>query len=434
MDTTVIKKTSSTLNLPPQHILQLISCYLDNESFFAFKNSCMYIHKSLESLVVWGYQLKYFLPKYYMGGIQSRFAKRNPQLTDKEKLQELYLTLSTIRRSLIDMIHAKDPTLDRSMLGEFLMANFNDSTLKSELDTKIESSYQTFPYDAYILYRLLDGEESASVLLSNPAGLFGGYMYQSKIFEFQFTKFHKSRWPFMTDIGVHPFCFVPSSNDWPIFISIDTANVLGEGEGILGALIRHRLKPDSGETVLLILVWKRSVFEFMQSLGGLPCDDKTKIYSHIDTLYKPMSDSTTNGIRIRMSAIFSPFDVDAGVEQYAYVYQVRVSANGIKGSWKLKSAYLLSTDDEGEHTVPECKAVSSQPVIKEGCPDFVFESSCLISEPLGSLSGSILFTNIENNEDFKVQIPKIVLNISKGSAIVEHIPGAWTNHRIHDNY
>ena len=59
-----------------------------------------------------------------------------------------------------------------------------------------------------------------------------------------------------------------------------------------------------------------------------------------------------------------------------FVYQLRVSANGVKGRWKLTTRHWIISDGDNDENVKGPGVIGEYPEIYEGCEDFVYESCC----------------------------------------------------------
>jgi len=64
-------------------------------------------------------------------------------------------------------------------------------------------------------------------------------------------------------------------------------------------------------------------------------DENVDYLDLMDTLVSPSSDTTTNGIRIRVKAKIIPWDPRSGPSEALFCYQLRISNNGVANKVKL---------------------------------------------------------------------------------------------------
>ena len=417
-----------SLNNLTKPLLEIISDFLDFCSFLSLKHATSYINKSLNAPRTWNQQLTNQLPPF-LKVIIDEYLGADINIDGKPKFEKLFAMIVKIRECLEEIISKKNPSLKRSTITQFLMKSFSDSTNKQHLDHQVALYHEQFPPEAYYLYRFLNGESKLDPL-TDGAGLFGGFSYYSKLYELRFISFSKPLIPYLQEMGIQPFLIVPVRDDYHHFIQIDTRNIIGLGKGALTSLIRKRVKP-TGEVCMLLYIWKRGILSFLESIRNFSYDSRIDLFSHLDTLHRPLSDVTTKGIRIRANAYFSPWDLDFGMEKFVYAYQIRISDNGVKGRWKLVSTYWKITEGESQRVVEGKGVVGFFPEIQPGCEDFVYESCCPISEFTGTMSGHITFRNLATQEEINAIVGELKFNIPEGAALVEHDPLSFKFDLVH---
>lgn len=427
-------KASPNLNNLPGPVLVLVGEFLTLESFINFKKSSKYMNKSLDTVVSWEKQFKYFLPPLIKDTI-NEYLGADPMTPEKTKFQQTFNIIKSVRNCLTELIVKKNPLLDRSDVIEFLKDEFYDIKKREALESKISLYHQAFPPDLYFLYRFLNGEDNLDPLTDGTL-LFGGLSYSSFVFEFRFIEYQKPLWPFLEERGIQPFVVIPASYislyGYDHYIQIDTRNIVGLGKGALTSLIRRVVKPDSGEYRFLIYVWRSGVLKFLEDIAKCSYEPRNDLLCHLDTINSPMIDVTKLGIRIRISAVFSPFDFSSGMEKFVYAYQTRVSANGAKGRWVLAERIWKTMDGDTEGVFKEDVLLGIHE-IREGAGDFVYEASHALSSFYGSMTGQFTFINVETKEAISIELPTLQLNIPKGSALVEQNPLDFTFELVHQN-
>jgi ApaG protein len=100
-----------------------------------------------------------------------------------------------------------------------------------------------------------------------------------------------------------------------------------------------------------------------------------------------VSEAVTRGIRVRVEAQFSPQRSQPSLQQWFFLYTVRI-ANESDVTVQLLSRHWVITDGAGQ--VEEVRGpgvVGQQPVLEHG-EAFEYTSGCPLSTPFGSMQGT----------------------------------------------
>jgi ApaG protein len=99
------------------------------------------------------------------------------------------------------------------------------------------------------------------------------------------------------------------------------------------------------------------------------------------------STALTEGIRVRVSAVYVPEQSSVAQRRYVFAYTITVSNEGGRAA-QLRSRHWVITDGNGK--VEEVRGpgvVGKQPVISPG-ESFEYTSGCVLSTPRGEMRGT----------------------------------------------
>lgn len=119
------------------------------------------------------------------------------------------------------------------------------------------------------------------------------------------------------------------------------------------------------------------------------------------------SDTTTQGIRIHVSAQLIPDQSDPDEKRYAFAYRVRISNEG-KDWAKLRSRRWVITDGDGEVKVVEGPGVvGDQPELGPG-DSYEYMSGSLLPTAWGTMEGHYVMQR-QDGTQFEAQIGRFFL-------------------------
>lgn len=120
-----------------------------------------------------------------------------------------------------------------------------------------------------------------------------------------------------------------------------------------------------------------------------------------------MSDTVTNGIRVKVESMYVPERSAPRESQYFFAYHVRISNEGPEAA-QLVSRHWIITNADGE--VQEVKGpgvVGEQPLLGPG-DEFEYTSFCPLSTAVGTMHGSYTMVGAGGNT-FEARIAPFTL-------------------------
>jgi ApaG protein len=117
---------------------------------------------------------------------------------------------------------------------------------------------------------------------------------------------------------------------------------------------------------------------------------------------------TSNGITITVEPKFDGDIKDIVSVKYVFSYTITLY-NALSYSVQLLSRKWEIFDSIGtRHTVEGEGVVGVQPIIKPG-ETFTYSSWCPLESNMGNMKGHYTMVNLENQEEFKIDIPRFDL-------------------------
>jgi ApaG protein len=119
------------------------------------------------------------------------------------------------------------------------------------------------------------------------------------------------------------------------------------------------------------------------------------------------SAATTRGVRVEVTARYSPEYSDQSRRKWFFLYTIRITNQGER-TVQLLNRHWIITDANGE--VEEVKGpgvVGQQPVLKQG-ESFEYTSGCPLQTPFGSMQGSYEML-VEGGDAFKAEVAGFAL-------------------------
>jgi ApaG protein len=120
-----------------------------------------------------------------------------------------------------------------------------------------------------------------------------------------------------------------------------------------------------------------------------------------------VSDTTTDGIRVRVTAMFQADESSPRHNRFVFSYRIRISNEGVETA-RLISRHWIITDANG--TVEEVKGpgvVGNQPVLEPG-QSFEYTSYCPLPTSVGTMHGTYTMVR-PGGESFEARIAPFTL-------------------------
>ncbi len=122
-----------------------------------------------------------------------------------------------------------------------------------------------------------------------------------------------------------------------------------------------------------------------------------------------MSDTTTQGIRIRVRSEFLPNKSSPRDNTYVFQYHVRIENTGVKTAQLISREWII-TDAEGEvQRITGPGVVGEQPVLPPGGA-FEYTSFCPLKTKVGAMQGSYQMITADG-EQFDAMIAPFTLAV-----------------------
>jgi ApaG protein len=101
----------------------------------------------------------------------------------------------------------------------------------------------------------------------------------------------------------------------------------------------------------------------------------------------PVGETTTRGIRVRVTTSYLPERSAPAEQQYLFTYRVRISNVGTETAQLISREWVITDSDGNEQRVLGPGVVGEQPVLAPG-DTFEYSSFCPLKTPVGSMHGS----------------------------------------------
>ncbi len=124
-----------------------------------------------------------------------------------------------------------------------------------------------------------------------------------------------------------------------------------------------------------------------------------------------MIQQVTQGIKVSIETNFEGTFYKNYKVQYSFSYTITIENQG-KDTVQLTARHWEIKDALNNIEIIDGKGViGKKPILKPGT-SHSYTSGCLLTSPLGSMSGYYLFINYTNTTNFKVKIPSFKLSAS----------------------
>lgn len=121
----------------------------------------------------------------------------------------------------------------------------------------------------------------------------------------------------------------------------------------------------------------------------------------------PLSDTVTQGIRIKVRSQYLPEQSDPQSQYYFFQYHIEIINEGVETVQLINRNWII-TDGEGKvEEVHGAGVVGQQPVLEPG-ESFEYSSFCPLKTPMGSMKGSYEM-QLESGEMFLAEIGEFPL-------------------------
>ena len=122
-----------------------------------------------------------------------------------------------------------------------------------------------------------------------------------------------------------------------------------------------------------------------------------------------MSDTTTRGIRIQVTATYLSDRSSPRDSQYLFAYQVRISNVGTDAAQLVSREWIITSAEGDVERVKGPGVVGEQPVLQPG-GSFEYTSYCPLKTAVGSMQGSYQMVTADG-ERFDAEIAPFTLAV-----------------------
>lgn len=123
----------------------------------------------------------------------------------------------------------------------------------------------------------------------------------------------------------------------------------------------------------------------------------------------PVSDTTTNGIRVQVASEFLPQRSSPRDDQYVFAYHITVSNVGQDVAQLISRHWIITNSDGESEEIQGPGVVGKQPVLAPG-EQFEYTSFCPLKTNVGSMHGSYTMVT-PGGQVFQAQIAPFTLAV-----------------------
>ncbi len=140
------------------------------------------------------------------------------------------------------------------------------------------------------------------------------------------------------------------------------------------------------------------------------CFFTKKYYKFVQKLIFAMVQQITKGIKISVKTKFEGVRYTEYCMQYAFSYEISIENQSkdavqlISRSWRILDSLKNAEIIEGEGVIGKKPILSPK-------QKYIYSSFCLLSSPMGAMSGFFKMINFTSTKEFKVYIPTFQLMI-----------------------
>ncbi len=118
--------------------------------------------------------------------------------------------------------------------------------------------------------------------------------------------------------------------------------------------------------------------------------------------------SVTDDISVSVIATYEPSHSNIERSQFAFSYEITIMNLSSFRVQLLSREWFIRDLLDGEHHVAGDGVIGLQPIIEPG-ESFMYSSWTPLSSTIGSMDGNYLFINLDNQKEFKVEVPRFEL-------------------------
>ena len=122
-----------------------------------------------------------------------------------------------------------------------------------------------------------------------------------------------------------------------------------------------------------------------------------------------MSDTTTNGIRVQVKAMFLPDQSSPRENHYHFAYHITISNVGPETAQLISRRWVITDADGDVQEVHGPGVVGEQPILEPGA-SFEYTSSCPLKTNVGTMHGTYQMVRA-HGEAFDVRIAPFTLAV-----------------------
>jgi uncharacterized protein affecting Mg2+/Co2+ transport len=330
--------------------------------------------------------------------------------------QRLLHQIALIKQTTLNIL-GKFP-FNQAEMSDRLHNNYTNKEREKGLQTLIQAYFKKIPFEIYTFYKFLNGQMQIEEFEDLDCGFFGGYEFYHQRYDFRLYPFFKPDCEFLANLG---FLTLAVSEENNIRYMVDMFDNLQCGKGAVFSFVGRIQLPDN-KALYRIFVLNSNFMDFLTNFQKYTYDTEKNLLDNIDTLTEPASDVTTAGIRVRATAHYCPWEL---VDKQLFIYQIRLSDNGVKGRYQLTNRYWKITAEGSEpQEVAGPGVIGLFPEISPGCQDFTYESCSHIERFAGKMEGKFYFKNLDDPEssELAVQVGPFKYDFPKNCAILNFAP------------
>ena len=389
-----------------------IASFLNLKDLLSFSQVSKQFHSVFDLEILWSNLLIYsnFLS-------DTIFEKKPNNVSSHTYFKQIYSLYKEIKKNLFEISH-------KLSYEQYFFKNQNNFLIPNEkalgfLKQTIKNSYGAIPISYYLLYYIMNGQESLKCLENyrqSPKAFFGGFSYYYEYYEYFFLPLEFSVGPTLKNFKFHAL----AKESRNFYLLIDFDNVLGFGNEAIFSIISQENSPNMNGVSCKVFLINTSLVDYLKKLNSFSFDSNAEkqYLDHLDTLNSPDSDTITKGIRIRAKALFNPWDQRISDKSF-FPYQIRISDAGVNKKYKLLSRKWVIKDGDSVEMIQGEGVIGEFPEIYQGCEDFIYESVSPIRSLRGGMQGSFIFQACDGSKEIlEARIDEFKFEIGEGSRVL----------------
>lgn len=121
------------------------------------------------------------------------------------------------------------------------------------------------------------------------------------------------------------------------------------------------------------------------------------------------SEAVTRGIRVKVSAQFSPEHSSASESRWFFYYTVEITNEGAETAQLISRHWVITNGCQQVEEVKGLGVVGKQPILHPG-QTFSYTSGCPLTTSFGTMHGSYQMVATGSGEQFDVQVAPFTLS------------------------